>query len=103
MVLSHGVLIVLLPLPGRPFSASGKVENPRRKGIVVASADELATSVLGIDSDAFAECVASRGTLARIETDFEGGREAGVTATPTAIINRRLVVGVAAILKGLRN
>lgn len=48
---------------------------------------------MGLDTDQFSSCLNAQEWLAKLEKDFEAGREAGVEGTPSFFINDQAIVG----------
>ena len=54
---------------------------------------ERFASETGLDAGSFRECTSSRRYQAEVEKDTADGRAAGVSGTPTAFINGKILVG----------
>jgi protein-disulfide isomerase len=48
---------------------------------------------IGLDAEQFTSCLNAEEWLAKLEKDFEAGREAGVEGTPSFFINDQAIVG----------
>lgn len=61
---------------------------------LLAYAERVRVGARTLDSNAFRNCVESQRTQAEVNADFDAGRAAGVTATPTFFINDEKMVGL---------
>ena len=54
---------------------------------------ELAQNVEGLDQTAFATCLDTDATAARVDADEKQATDANVTGTPTVFVNGKVVTG----------
>ena len=71
----------------------GKNQNGENVGAFSAANLERFASETGLDAGSFRECTSSRRYQAEVEKDTADGRAAGVSGTPTAFINGKILVG----------